>query len=127
MGGEFGASLMKKPERVRDCMRSLSSVVQIPVTVKCRLGVDDLDSPEFTADFVRTVAEAGVKHFIIHARKCLLKGLTPEQNRKIPPLMYDRVLRLCTEFPDLTFTLNGGITTLEEVRSILEPAPPNLV
>lgn len=125
--GEFGASLMRKPELVRDCCREISEAVRLPVTVKCRLGVDDDDSPEFTARFVRTVAEAGVRHFIIHARKCILKGLTPDQNRKIPPLMYDRVHRLCREFPQLHFTLNGGITSLEEVRELLDGAPPNLV
>jgi len=125
--GEFGASLMRRPELVRDCVHSIIQAVGKPVTVKCRLGVDDDDSPEFTARFVGTVAQAGVRHFIIHARKCLLKGLTPDQNRRIPPLMYDRVYRLCNEFPDLHFTLNGGVTTLEDVRSILDAAPPNLL
>merc|ERR1712176_538060 len=125
--GEFGASLMKQPALVRDCVRRIAEVVNKPVTVKCRLGVDDLDSPEFTANFVRIVAESGVQHFIIHARKCLLNGLTPDQNRRIPPLMYDRVYRLCREFPELSFTLNGGVTTLEQVQQILHTAPPNLV
>lgn len=125
--GEFGASLMLKPELVRDCMRSISDAVNLPATVKCRLGCDDHDSPEFTASFVRTVAESGVRHFIIHARKCILRGLTPDQNRKIPPLMYDRVYRLCREFPDLEFSLNGGVNTLEEVRAVMAAAPPNLV
>mmetsp|Transcript_10998 Transcript_10998/g.28695 ORF Transcript_10998/g.28695 Transcript_10998/m.28695 type:complete len:417 (-) Transcript_10998:57-1307(-) len=125
--GDFGASLMLKPELVRDCMRGIREAAALPVTVKCRLGVDDHDSPEFTAAFVRTVAEAGVRHFIIHARKCLLCGLSPDQNRRIPPLMYDRVFRLCLEFPDLEFTLNGGVNSLEEVESILGSAPPNLV
>eukprot|EP00928_Gymnodinium_smaydae_P012237 TRINITY_DN14445_c0_g2_i1.p1 TRINITY_DN14445_c0_g2~~TRINITY_DN14445_c0_g2_i1.p1 ORF type:complete len:430 (-),score=78.41 TRINITY_DN14445_c0_g2_i1:147-1436(-) len=125
--GEFGASLMKRPELVRDCVRSIADAVQIPVTVKCRLGVDDLDSPEFTANFVRIVSQGGVKHFIIHARKCILKGLTPDQNRKIPPLMYDRVYLLCQEFPDLHFSLNGGVNTLVEARAVLDAAPPNLL
>lgn len=125
--GEFGASLMLKPELVRDCMRGIMSEVRMPATVKCRLGCDDFDSPEFTANFVRCVSEAGVRHFIIHARKCILKGLTPDQNRRIPPLMYDRVFRLCREFPHLEFSLNGGINTLDEVRSIMAGAPPNLV
>lgn len=125
--GEFGASLMKKPELVRHCVASMSGAVGLPVTVKCRLGVDDLDTHDFTANFVRTVAEAGVRHFIIHARRCLLKGLTPDQNRKIPPLIYDRVYALCEDFPHLEFTLNGGVTTLEEVRAILDKAPKNLV
>jgi len=125
--GEFGASLMRKPELVRDCMKSIIEAAGLPATVKCRLGVDDDDSPEFTADFVRTVAEAGVRHFIIHARKCWLNGLSPEQNRRIPPLMYDRVLCLCREFPELEFTLNGGVNSLEEVRLLLDNAPDNLV
>jgi len=76
---------------------------------------------------VRTVAEGGVKHFIIHARKCLLKGLSPAENRSIPPLQYDRVVRLCHEFPELNFTLNGGVTSLDVVGSILDSAPANLV
>eukprot|EP00929_Paragymnodinium_shiwhaense_P028633 TRINITY_DN16567_c0_g1_i1.p1 TRINITY_DN16567_c0_g1~~TRINITY_DN16567_c0_g1_i1.p1 ORF type:complete len:450 (-),score=78.31 TRINITY_DN16567_c0_g1_i1:22-1371(-) len=125
--GEFGASLMKKPDLVRDCVVAMIEAVDIPVTVKCRLGVDDLDSPEFTAAFVRTVASGGVRHFIIHARKCLLNGLSPAQNRTIPPLMYDRVYRLCREFPDLNFTLNGGVTTLEQLQEIQGSAPSNLI
>lgn len=124
--GEFGASLMKRPELVRDCVRAMSRAVQIPVTVKTRLGVDDLDSPEFSAEFVNTVAQAGCKHFIIHARKAWLQGLSPAQNRSIPPLMYDRVVRLCHEFPHLSFSLNGGVTSLEHVKGILAKAPPNL-
>mmetsp|Transcript_86224 Transcript_86224/g.180401 ORF Transcript_86224/g.180401 Transcript_86224/m.180401 type:complete len:346 (+) Transcript_86224:2-1039(+) len=125
--GEFGASLMLKPQLVGQCMSSILSTTHLPATVKCRLGADDFDSPEFTATFVRTVAEAGVKHFVIHARKCFLNGLTPDQNRKVPPLMYDRVYRLCNEFPELEFSLNGGVKTLEEVEGILANAPPNLV
>eukprot|EP00932_Pfiesteria_piscicida_P009963 SRR837773.2080.p1 GENE.SRR837773.2080~~SRR837773.2080.p1 ORF type:complete len:458 (+),score=56.13 SRR837773.2080:197-1375(+) len=125
--GEFGASLMLKPELVRDCLSGIKEAVEMPATVKCRLGVDSHDSPEFTATFVRTVAEAGVRHFIIHARKCLLCGLTPDQNRRIPPLMYDRVYRLCQEFPDLQFTLNGGVNSLEEAEKVFSDAPDNLV
>lgn len=124
---EHGAILMKRPELVRDCVRNMIDAVNIPVTVKCRLGVDDQDSPEFTANFVRTVAEGGVRHFIIHARKVLLEGLSPEQNRKVPPLMHDRVFCLCNEFPTLNFTLNGGIKTLDELYQVLDGAPPNLV
>merc|ERR1711971_141982 len=118
---------MKRPEVVRDCVAAMIEAVSIPVTVKCRLGVDELDSPEFSADFVRTVAEGGVRHFIIHARKCWLNGLSPAQNRTIPPLMYDRVFRLCREFPDLNFTLNGGVNTLEHLKGLLEGAPSNLI
>ena len=118
---------MKCPERVRDCVKCMTDAVSIPVTVKCRLGVDDFDTPEWTAHFVRTVAEGGVRHFIVHARKAWLEGLSSEENREIPPLMYDRVMHLCEEFPDLYFTLNGGITKLDHLKSILEAAPRNLI
>mmetsp|Transcript_4772 Transcript_4772/g.8193 ORF Transcript_4772/g.8193 Transcript_4772/m.8193 type:complete len:434 (-) Transcript_4772:190-1491(-) len=125
--GEFGASLMKRPELVRDCVHAMSRRVQIPVTVKTRLGVDDLDTPEFTAGFIETVKAGGCKHFIMHARKAHLKGLSPAQNRTVPPLHYDRVARVCREFPDLNFSLNGGVVTLEQVKGILNQAPKNLV
>eukprot|EP00811_Abedinium_folium_P001699 NODE_11558_length_1278_cov_8.461338.p1 GENE.NODE_11558_length_1278_cov_8.461338~~NODE_11558_length_1278_cov_8.461338.p1 ORF type:complete len:382 (-),score=41.76 NODE_11558_length_1278_cov_8.461338:131-1108(-) len=118
---------MTRPELVRDCVHSMQRAVQVPVTVKCRLGVDHQDSPEFTAQFVRTVAQAGVKHFIVHARKAWLNGLSPAQNRTVPPLHHDRVIQLCNEFPDLNFTINGGITTLSEVRSVMRGTPRNLV
>merc|ERR1712032_1162928 len=97
------------------------------VTVTCRLGVDDFDSPECSAHFVRTVSEGGARHFIIHARKAYLEGLSSKDNREIPPLMYDRVMWLCEEFPDLHFTLNGGITKLDHLKMILEAAPKNLI
>jgi len=125
--GEFGASLMKRPEHVRDCIHAMSRRVQIPVTVKTRLGVDDLDSPGFTTSFVRTVAQGGCTHFIMHARKAWLSGLSPAQNRTVPPLQYDRVASLCHEFPNLSFSLNGGINTLEEVSGLLKVAPRNLL
>lgn len=125
--GEFGASLMTRPALVRDCVHAMSRVVQIPVTVKTRLGVDDLDSPEFTSDFVRTVAQGGCKHFVMHARKAWLKGLSPAQNRSVPPLHYDRVARLCHEFPDLSFSINGGILSLEHARGLLASGPQNLL
>uniref|UniRef100_A0A7S4UYX0 DUS-like FMN-binding domain-containing protein n=1 Tax=Alexandrium monilatum TaxID=311494 RepID=A0A7S4UYX0_9DINO len=124
--GEFGASLMTRPELVRDCVHAMSRAVQIPVTVKTRLGVDDLDSPEFTSSFVMTVAQGGCKRFIMHARKAWLKGLSPAQDRSVPPLHYDRVARLCREFPDLSFSINGGILSLEHARGILASAPQNL-
>eukprot|EP00928_Gymnodinium_smaydae_P003930 TRINITY_DN11385_c0_g1_i1.p1 TRINITY_DN11385_c0_g1~~TRINITY_DN11385_c0_g1_i1.p1 ORF type:complete len:471 (+),score=72.93 TRINITY_DN11385_c0_g1_i1:67-1479(+) len=117
--GEFGCSLMKKKERVRDVIHAMSRAVQIPVTVKCRLGVDEFDSPEFTKEFVRTVAQGGCKHFQIHARKAWLKGLSPAQNRSIPPLHYPRVLELCREFPDLQFSLNGGVNDIGHARALL--------
>jgi len=117
--GEFGCSLMKKKELVRDIVHSMSRSVQIPVTVKTRLGVDELDSLEFTRDFISTVAAGGCKHFIMHARKAWLKGLSPAQNRSLPPLMYERVLRLCREFPDLSFSINGGIGDIGHARALL--------
>ncbi|CAE7756253.1 dusA, partial [Symbiodinium pilosum] len=117
--GEFGCSLMKKKELVRDAIHAMSRAVQIPVTVKCRLGADDFDSPEFTRDFVRTVAQGGCKHFIIHARKAWLNGLSPAQNRTIPPLHYPRILDLCSQFPDLKFSINGGIADIGHARALL--------
>ncbi|CAE7359335.1 dusA, partial [Symbiodinium necroappetens] len=114
--GEFGCSLMKKKDVVREAIRAMSRAVQIPVTVKCRLGADEFDSPEFTRDFVRTVAQGGCKHFIIHARKAWLSGLSPAQNRTIPPLHYPRILDLCHQFPDLKFSINGGIADVGHAR-----------
>lgn len=125
--GEFGASLMKKPELVRDIVHSISRQVQIPVTVKTRLGVDEFDSPEFTRGFIDTVKQGGCKHFIMHARKCWLKGLSPSQNRTIPPLNHDRVNWLCKEFPDLDFSVNGGIESLDQAEGLLKDAPSNLI
>eukprot|EP00931_Biecheleriopsis_adriatica_P107526 TRINITY_DN81866_c0_g1_i1.p1 TRINITY_DN81866_c0_g1~~TRINITY_DN81866_c0_g1_i1.p1 ORF type:complete len:453 (-),score=85.01 TRINITY_DN81866_c0_g1_i1:68-1402(-) len=117
--GEFGCSLMKRKEVVRDCIHAMSRAVQIPVTVKCRLGVDDLDSPDFTREFVRTVAQGGCRHFVIHSRKAWLNGLSPAQNRSIPPLHYPRVLDLCREFPDLSFSVNGGVNDIGHARALL--------
>ena len=117
--GEFGCSLMKKPEIVRDAIHAMSRQVQIPVTVKCRLGVDDLDNQEYTRKFVSTVVQGGCKHFIIHARKAWLNGLSPAQNRSIPPLHYPRILDLCKHFPDLNFSINGGITDIGHARALL--------
>lgn len=117
--GEFGCSLMKRPEVVRDAIHAMSRAVQIPVTVKCRLGVDDLDNQEYTRKFVTTVKQGGCKHFIIHARKAWLNGLSPAQNRTVPPLHYPRILDLCNHFPDLNFSINGGITDIGHARALL--------
>jgi len=117
--GEFGCSLMLRKEVVRDIIHAMSRAVQIPVTVKCRLGCDDHDSPEFTREFVRSVAQGGCRHFIIHARKAWLTGLSPAANRTIPPLHYPRVLDLCREFPDLEFSLNGGVSDTGHARALL--------
>ena len=118
--GSFGACLMKEPELVRDCMSAMCEAVDIPVTVKTRIGVDELDSVEFLHDFIARVAESGVRTFIIHARKAWLKGLSPKQNREIPPLAYERVHGLREAFPELHFILNGGLTEVETALAELE-------
>ncbi|CAM5999738.1 unnamed protein product [Sphagnum jensenii] len=115
--GAFGACLMKEAHLVRDCMEAMAEVVNLPVTVKCRLGVDEFDSYEFVHDFVKEVSRDGkgaVRHFIIHARKAFLKGLNPAQNRSIPPLQYHKVYQLRSEFPTISFELNGGIKTIAD-------------
>lgn len=117
--GHFGACLMKVPSLVAECVAHMRASVRIPVTVKTRLGVDDLDSFSFLLDFVDEVAAAGCEVFIVHARKAWLKGLSPRQNREIPPLCYDTVYRLKAMRPHLTIGLNGGITTAEQARAHL--------
>ncbi|PIE90450.1 MAG: tRNA dihydrouridine(20/20a) synthase DusA [Acidobacteria bacterium] len=118
--GSFGAVLMKTPEKVADLYHRMQRAVQIPVTVKHRIGVDDLDSYEFLSDFVDTVSKAGCRSFSIHARKAWLKGLSPAQNRSVPPLDYERVYQLKADFPDLEIVLNGGIDSLDQARQHLE-------
>lgn len=110
--GRFGACLMAEPQLVADCVAAMRQAVRIPVTVKTRIGIDHLDSPEYLAGFIATVAQAGCDSFIIHARKAWLKGLSPKENREIPPLHYGRVHDLKAQFPHLEFILNGGITDL---------------
>jgi tRNA-dihydrouridine synthase A len=110
--GRFGACLMAEPKLVAECVAAMRGAVAIPVTVKTRIGVDNLDSPEYLAFFVETVAQAGCTTFIIHARKAWLKGLSPKENREIPPLHYERVHALKAQFPHLEFILNGGVTCL---------------
>ena len=118
--GRFGACLMKEPQRVAECITAMCDRVDIPVTVKCRIGVDDQDTDEEFFEFVQTLSQAGCSIFYVHARKGLLSGLSPRQNRSIPPLNYPRVWRLKQAFPRLTIVINGGIRTLEEVRQQLE-------
>lgn len=110
--GRFGACLMAEPQLVADCVAAMRQAVSIPVTVKTRIGIDNLDSPEHLAGFITTVAQAGCISFTIHARKAWLKGLSPKENREIPPLHYDRVHALKAQFPHLEFILNGGITDI---------------
>eukprot|EP01071_Lankesteria_metandrocarpae_P004599 Lankesteria_metandrocarpae@DN3619_c0_g1_i1.p1 len=117
--GKFGATLMKEAEAVRDIVHSVKRKVDIPVSVKTRIGVDDKDDFGFLANFVETVSAAGVEHFIIHARKALLDGIKPTQNRSVPPLNYGRVYELCDAFPHLKFTLNGGVTNLAMAEKLL--------
>ncbi|MCC5866409.1 MAG: tRNA dihydrouridine(20/20a) synthase DusA [Wenzhouxiangella sp.] len=117
--GRFGACLMKEPALVAECLAAMRAAVAVPVTVKSRIGVDELDSEEFLIDFVERVAESGTTVFIIHARKAWLSGLSPKENREVPPLHYDRVHRLVERFPGLEFVLNGGIVEVGQARQEL--------
>ena len=118
--GRFGACLMLEPELVRDCMSAMLDAVELPVTIKTRLGVDDHYSYQYMSDFVGRVAESGCSVFIMHARKAILAGLSPKQNRDVPPLHYDWVYRLKQESPALEITINGGIDSLESIKNQLE-------
>lgn len=116
---KIGACLMAEPNLVADCIKAMQDSVCIPITVKHRIGIDSFDSYEFMRDFVGRVAESGCKHFIAHARIALLNGLSPKENREIPPLRYDDVYRLKREFPDIFIEINGGIKTLDDVQNHL--------
>ena len=118
--GSFGACLMLEPDLVRDCMSAMLDAVDIPVTIKTRLGVDDHESYEFVSDFVGRVAESGCSVFIMHARKAVLAGLSPKQNRDVPALHYDWVYRLKKESPGLQIVINGGIETVESAAGHLQ-------
>ena len=120
--GSFGACLMAEPGLVARCVRAMQDAVSIPVTVKCRIGIDDQDSERDFTRFIATVADAGCNLFIVHARKAWLAGLSPKQNREIPPLDYARVYRLKAARPDLTIVINGGIETLDEAQTHLKHA-----
>lgn len=111
--GRFGACLMGEPELVAACVSAMQRTVSVPITVKCRIGIDDQDSETDLQTFISRVADAGCDVFIVHARKAWLKGLSPKENREIPPLDYERVYRLKASRPDLTVVLNGGIETLD--------------
>lgn len=110
--GRFGACLMAEPSLVADCVSAMRAAVAIPVTVKCRIGIDDQDSEGDFQNFIDTVSDAGCSTFIVHARKAWLQGLSPKENREVPPLDYARVYRLKAARPDLTIVINGGIETL---------------
>jgi len=118
--GRFGACLMLEPDHVAECLNAMQTNVKVPVTIKCRLGVDHHEDYEFLYNFVNIVQNAGIKHFIIHARNGILKGLSPRQNRHIPPLKYDYVYQLKKDFPNLNITINGGIKTIDECKDHLK-------
>lgn len=118
--GNFGVCLMGEPERVARLVEAMKGACELPVTVKHRIGFDDRDSYEEMADFVDTVSAAGCSHFTVHARKAWLDGLSPTDNRNVPPIRYQDVYRLQEEFPDLTIELNGHIETLDDIESHLE-------
>jgi len=118
--GRFGACLMAEPELVAACAAAMQARVSIPVTVKCRIGIDDQDDEADLARFVSRVADAGCRTFIVHARKAWLEGLSPKENRQVPPLDYTRVYRLKASRPDLTIVLNGGIADLDAAEAHLE-------
>ena len=116
---QFGACLMARPQLVADCVSEMISRVSIPVTVKTRIGIDNQDSYEYLAEFIEAVSGAGCKHFIVHARKAWLTGLSPKENRTVPPLHYDRGYKLKDDFPGIAFTLNGGITSIGQIENHL--------
>lgn len=118
--GRFGACLMADAGLVARCVEAMRAAVSIPVTVKTRIGIDDKDSYEFLAGFVRQVARAGCQTFIVHARKAILDGLSPKENRSVPPLRYPVVYRLKEEFPQLTVVINGGIGAIGEIEGHLQ-------
>ena len=118
--GAFGACLMAEPQLVADCVKAMVDVVSVPVTVKHRIGIDKAESYDFVRDFVGTVSEAGCSVFIVHARNAWLKGLSPKENRDIPPLRYEMVHQLKREFPHLSIAINGGITTGAQVAAQLQ-------
>ena len=118
--GNFGAVLMKTPDLIADCVKAMQDAVSIPVTVKTRIGVDEDDSVDFTLKLIETIAFTGCPHVILHARKAWLNGLSPKENRTIPPLDYERVYLIKKTFPKLKITINGGITTIDAVKEQLK-------
>ncbi|MGJ8604973.1 MAG: tRNA dihydrouridine(20/20a) synthase DusA [Marivita sp.] len=118
--GTFGAVLMKFPGLVADCVRAMKAVVDVPVTVKCRIGVDDQDQAQTLPDFITQVQDAGCDALTIHARKAWLQGLSPKENRDIPPLDYDLVFDMAARFTELPISINGGIETLEAAEALVD-------
>ena len=117
--GRFGACLMAEPELVRDCLGEMSRAVAVPVTIKCRIGIDDQDEEEDFTRFVETVMQSGVTTFVVHARKAWLKGLSPKENREVPPLNYERVYRINKKHPELNIIINGGIENIDDAMAHL--------
>jgi len=118
--GRFGACLMNEPDLVIKCVKAMQKAVDIPISIKCRIGVDDNDSYENFQSFIRQVVDAGIKTIIVHARKAWLKGLSPKQNRSVPPLNYDFVYKIKRQLPEIEFILKGGIETIQQVQIHLE-------
>ncbi|HEY5801893.1 MAG TPA: tRNA dihydrouridine(20/20a) synthase DusA [Burkholderiaceae bacterium] len=118
--GAFGACLMNEPQLVADCVKAMVDVVDVPVTVKHRIGIDYEDSYGFVRDFVGTIADAGCRTFVVHARNAVLKGLSPKQNREIPPLKYEAAYQLKRDFPHLEILINGAIKTCDEIDHHLQ-------
>jgi len=118
--GSFGVCLMREANLVAECIAAMQNAVKIPVSVKTRIGIDRDDSWEFFLNFVEKIAETGCKYWIIHARKALLKGLSPKENRAVPPLSYETVFKLKQLHPDFTISLNGGVSNLEQAKNILQ-------
>ena len=118
--GSFGAILMLRPERVRDCVQAMHDATDLPITVKCRIGVDEVDQYEDLLRFVEVVSQAPCFRFSVHARKAWLSGLSPKQNRNVPPLRYEEVYRLKRHFPDLCVEINGGVRTMAEIQTHLQ-------
>lgn len=118
--GKFGACLMAEPELVADCVKAMQNTVSVPVTVKCRIGIDDQDSEADLTNFVQHMVDSGLESITIHARKAWLNGLSPKQNRDVPPLDYDRVYRIKQKFPALEVVINGGIGDLDQALAHLQ-------
>ncbi|TAK89450.1 MAG: tRNA dihydrouridine(20/20a) synthase DusA [Burkholderiaceae bacterium] len=118
--GAFGACLMAEPQLVTDCVKAMRDAVDLPITVKHRIGIDKSEDYAFVRDFVGTVAQAGCTTFIVHARNAVLKGLSPKQNREVPPLKYEFAYQLKKDFPALEILINGGITTYEQIDTHLQ-------
>jgi len=117
--GQFGACLMARPDTVAECYRAMLQDTDIPITVKTRIGIDDKDSYEFLQKFVESIIAAGCRKFIVHARIAILDGLSPKENRTVPPLNYERVYRLKREYPELQIVINGGLAEIDQVDEVL--------